>query len=325
MRIAEKAPTKVILCGEHFVVYGAPAIAFPTSVPNEVVLRERKGEGFEIESAGKSATAFPDGKAEGDPMLCNFLQLYWTLVEGARRKPGMRLCAKFVSHGAFKGMGNSASLATALARCLLRYSRRKMKQDEIFSLVQENEMRMHGGRASGIDARTVIAGKPQVFMKRFTPVRFNFNDAELCLPKGTVLMAVDTYAGNRESTSSMTAKFAKAHGINSRPDDVGEAERKKLAQEYGGIFNGILHELHAEGDARKLGRLMDGNEKLLRSVESTGIKAAISAARKAGALGAKLTGAGGEGGAVIALVQKKDARKLIAAEKKAGFRAFVVI
>jgi mevalonate kinase len=325
MRISATAPTKVILCGEHFVVYGAPAIAFHTSVPNEVILRERKGEGFEIESAGKIARALPDGRAEGDMMLRNFLQLYWTLVEGSRRTPGKKLHATFVSHGAFKGMGNSASLAAALARALLRYSKRKMKPEELFNLVQENEMRMHGGRASGIDARTVIAGRPQVFMKQFNPVRHDFRDAELCLPKGAVLLAVDTYAGSRESTSGMTAKFAKEHGIAKAPEGLDDAERKALSLEYVKIFGAILRELTAEGDAKKLGRLMDENERLLRSVESTGIKAAISAARKAGALGAKLTGAGGEGGAVIALAGKKDAAKIIKAEKKLGFRAFRVL
>ena len=325
MKLAARAPTKVILCGEHFVVYGAPAIAFPTAVPNEVILRDRKGEGFEIVSAGKTARAFPDGRAEGDPMLRNFLQLYWTLVEGARRKPGRKLRAEFVSHGAFKGMGNSASLATALARCLLRFSKRKMKQEELFSLVQENEMRMHGGRASGIDARTVIAGKPQVFMKRFAPVRYDFNDAELCLPEGTILIAIDTYKGARESTSGMTAKFAREHNIMKQPELLDDAERRKLSSAYGKIFGAILGELKEDGDAKKLGKLMDDNQKLLRSVESEGIRKAISAARKAGALGAKLTGAGGEGGAVIALATAKNARKLIAAEKKLGFRAFRVL
>ncbi|MFA6036193.1 MAG: hypothetical protein WC759_04515 [Candidatus Micrarchaeia archaeon] len=325
MRISATAPTKVILCGEHFVVYGAPAIAFPTAVPNEVVLRERKGEGFEIESAGRTAKALPDGRAEGDAMLRNFLQLYWTLVEGSRRKPGTKLHATFVSHGAFKGMGNSASLAAALARTLLRYSKRKKKPDELFNLVQENEMRMHGGRASGIDARTVIAGKPQVFMKKFAPVQHDFRDAELCLPKGAVLLAVDTYAGHREGTGNMTAKFAKEHGIVKAPEDLDDAERRALSTGYGRIFGAILGELKEEGDAKKLGRLMDENEKLLKSVESRGIKEAIAAARKAGALGAKLTGAGGEGGAVIALAWKKDAAKIIKSEKKLGFRAFRVL
>jgi mevalonate kinase len=307
------------------VVYGAPAIAFPASLRNEVILRERKGDGFEILSSGKKVWADSSGKVQGDRVLANFLQLFWTLVEEQARKPGTKLHADFVNHGAVKGMGNSAAFATALARCLLKYSKRKMKDDELFSLVQETEERVHGGRASGIDARTVIAGKPQIFMKKFAPVRYDFKDEEFELPKGTVLVAVDTYEGKRGSTSEMIALFAKKHKISKRPDDLDASERKMLAREYGAVFNGIVGELSADGNAKKLGRFMDDNQKLLDIVASDGIRKAVREARKAGALGAKLTGAGGEGGAVIALAEKKDAQKIIKAMKKIGFKAFVVL
>jgi len=323
MIITRKAPTKVIFCGEHFVVYGAPAIAFPTALPDEVKLAEEKGAGFEIVSGKRFAVGREGGIVEGDSMLSNYMQLFWSLA--GKMKKGRKLKAKFVNRGAIKGMGNSASFATALARCLLKYSKRKMTDDELFSLVQETETRMHGGRASGVDARTVIVGRPQMFMKRFNPLRYTFADADACLPKGTVLIVVDTYRGSRETTAETTARFARAHGILKRPEELSEEERRRLLKQYGKIFKKILGELKAGGDAARLGRLMDENQRLLASVSSKGIDETLGLARKAGALGAKLTGGGGEGGAVIVLAEKKKAGRIIAACKKAGFKAFVVL
>jgi mevalonate kinase len=270
--IRRKAPTKVILCGEHFVVYGAPAIAFPTNLPNEVKLSEEKGEGFEIISKERRAWAGADGKVEGDPMLSNYLPLFWSLV--GKMKKGRKLKAKFVNRGAITGRGNSASFATALARCLLKYSKRKMTDDELFNLVQETEMRMHGGRASGIDARTVIVGRPQIFMKRFNPLRHNFTDAEVCLPAGTVLIVVDTYKGSRETTAETTARFAKHHGILKKPHELTDDERRKLVEKYGKIFKRMLEELKAEGDAKKLLYLRERWARTAQSSPAAGAKAA---------------------------------------------------
>ncbi|VVC03012.1 Mevalonate kinase [Candidatus Burarchaeum australiense] len=330
MIITRKAATKIIICGEHFVVYGAPAIAFPTKITNEVRLSEERGpfplgrkEGFEIRSGKRRATAGADGRAEGEEDLKNFLQLFWTLAK--KRKAGTKLVAKFVNHGAVKGMGNSAAFATALARCLLKYSNRKMGEEELFNLVQEIEQRVHGGRASGIDARTVIAGRPQIFMKRFNPPKYEIADAELGLPNGTALIVIDTYKGSRQSTSETTAVFAEAHGIRAKPWELDDAGRTRLLEPYASVFKGMLAQLKPEGDAKKLGRHMDANQRLLASVSSKGIKEAVAIARDAGALGAKLTGGGGEGGAVIALAEKKKVGRIIAACKKAGFKAFAVL
>ena len=304
MIITRKAPTKVIFCGEHFVVYGAPAIAFSTNLHNEVRLSEEKGEGplsparflasekgadfrrsgntagehsfrsggmmplsaraesgrgpfplgrkegFEIISKERRKWASADGKANGGQMLENYLQLFWRIA--GKIKKGRKLKAKFFNRGAIKGMGNSASFATALARCLLKYSKRKMTDDELFNLVQETETRMHGGRASGIDARTVIVGRPQIFMKRFNPLRYTFADADACLPKGTVLIVVDTYKGSRESTAETTARFARAQGILKRPEELSDEERRKLLEAYGKVFKKILGELKADGDVERL-------------------------------------------------------------------------
>jgi mevalonate kinase len=79
------------------------------------------------------------------------------------------------------------------------------------------------------------------------------------------------------------------------------------------------------GDLRALGQLFDLNQMLLSGlfVSSTEIETLCQLARGAGALGAKLTGAGG-GGCVVALAET-DASPILAAWKEAGFEGFAAV
>jgi len=63
------------------------------------------------------------------------------------------------------------------------------------------------------------------------------------------------------------------------------------------------------GDLESLGDAMNVNHGLLAAagVSSPALDIAVDTLRRAGALGAKLTGAGGDGGAVVALFRKAPA------------------
>src|SRR5205807_3794173 len=82
--------------------------------------------------------------------------------------------------------------------------------------------------------------------------------------------------------------------------------------EVTGISNAVVKALHSEDDD-ELGSLMNRNHELLRQigVSTPGLERLVVVARKAGALGAKLTGAGG-GGCIIALCDDKKDRSNIA-------------
>jgi mevalonate kinase len=168
----------------------------------------------------------------------------------------------------------------------------------------------HGGRASGIDARTVSYGKPLVFTRSFSPPAFEGKEARFSLPEGCSLLVVDTFAGKKDGTSAMVEKFARGFGITAKPHEVGEGKRKEVREEYDGLWKKIV--LGLKPDGKTLGGLMNENHALLRErgVSSGGIEKAVSSALAAGALGAKLTGGGGEGGAVIVLCRKKEIARI---------------
>jgi mevalonate kinase len=79
------------------------------------------------------------------------------------------------------------------------------------------------------------------------------------------------------------------------------------------------------GDVRALGKLLDLNQMLLAGLllSTQEIESMCDAARESGALGAKLTGAGG-GGCVIALTEARaDAERVLRAWSELGRTGFV--
>jgi len=167
-----------------------------------------------------------------------------------------------------------------------------MTDDELFNLVQETETRMHGaGRVVWMHARH--RRQAADVHEALQPARYTFADADAGLPKGTVLIVVDTYKGSRETTAETTARFARAHDILKRPEELSDEERRKLLEQYGKIFKKILGELKARA-MRKAGQA-DGREpKAAGERFKQGHWRGLAIVRKAGALGAKLTGEAGK-------------------------------
>jgi mevalonate kinase len=169
----------------------------------------------------------------------------------------------------------------------------------------------HGGRASGIDAKTVSFGKPLIFQRSFSPEKFEGTPADFTLPSRCCLLLVDTNVGKKEGTKKMLEIFASQFGIAGTPAEAPEEKRKAVREEFAHLWEQIVASMKKPG-ASELGGLMGENHALLRArkMSSVGIEKAVSSALSCGALGAKLTGGGGEGGAVLALCKKADAGKV---------------
>ncbi|MEW6328591.1 MAG: hypothetical protein AB1468_00590 [Candidatus Micrarchaeota archaeon] len=326
-KTAASAPTKLILCGEHYVVYGARALAFATALRNRVELLEAEGEPcIEIRSRMGNAVVYESGKFIGAEILRGFGELFLQIL----RKNGFRLRktlrAKLLLSAAPKGMGNSASLGAALALTLYsHFGKKQPRFNDIFEAVQASEKIMHGGIPSGVDALSVIKGGFQVFRKKFDPAKVLFKDARVEFPRGVRVVVIDTCVGGMKSTTNeMVKKFARRNLARGRPEEIGETERKRITRPYDKLFAGIFCRLCWNGDARALGKLLNENHELLArsGMSSRGIERARKICLKNGAFGAKLSGAGGEGGAVISLVDAKKVNTVLRALKKEGFRAF---
>ncbi|NYZ74946.1 hypothetical protein H0O03_01655 [Candidatus Micrarchaeota archaeon] len=316
MKIVATAPTKIILCGEHAVVHGANAIAAPISFRNTITLDKRVGEPKFV----LHQPAAPDWHAElaangtitGTPVYHGLMRMAAQIL----REQGTSISEQGVLYTEFKfgfspkGTGNSASIAAAIASALYAYLKVKPSRQQLFDAIQTAEKEAHGN-PSGIDARTVISNCAQRFHKEWDSngnTKFFFEDADLKLPKGTKLLIIDSlHEGEKpQTTSEMVAIFSNYY-FKKGPTELNASERKRIADEFNPIVFKIESQLRENGDATLLGKYFNENHEMLRKtgVSSEAIEGARKTALDAGAFGAKLTGAGGRGGAVIALVAKE--------------------
>jgi len=162
MKIITSAPHKIILCGEHFVVYGAPALAAPTNNKSEVVLTSSKGDGKIIFESNLGRATYSKGIFRGNDAFKIFIPMIKSILSDAKELEE-DLEIKVINANVPKGMGSSSSIGIAIALALLTYLNKKYNEDDLFFYGQMVDEIAHGGKPSGIDARTISRGKPQKF------------------------------------------------------------------------------------------------------------------------------------------------------------------
>jgi mevalonate kinase len=322
--VVATAPGKAIIFGEHAVVYGRPAIAVPVTdvqATAEIIAGE-PGSGLWLVAADLPA---PDGAPGGhryrlrdapadDPLraivdlaLDAFLRnsAFTGYAEPADAgnhsiEPNLLITVTSTIPIA-RGLGSGAAVATAMARAIARYFGGSPQPGEISRLVYEVE-KLHHGTPSGID-NTVISYEQPVFFVR--------GEGIVRLSVGAVLSLVIADTGVASSTREV----------------VGDLRRRWQAQPeyYEGLFDEIgdiarLAKTAIErGDPRAVGHLMNENHELLKAlgVSSLELDTLVEAARAAGALGAKMSGAGW-GGNMLALVEPHRAPAVADALREAG-------
>jgi mevalonate kinase len=300
------APGKVILVGEHAVVYGRPAIAAPVwqCVATAVVQASTPGSGISI-SAVDIGRRFSLREADADEPLGVVVRLAMAHL-GVQEPPDLHieLHSDIPIAG---GLGSGAALSTALVRALFAYFGRVAEPAVVSAIVYESE-RFYHGAPSGIDNTVIAFGQPIWFIKG--------KAAEPFWP-GAPLTLVIADSGVRSPTKETVG--AVRH--------LWEQETARCEAIFDAIA-GLAQEARQaieQGDRRRLGQIFDANQALLESlgVSSPTLERLIEGARRAGALGAKLSG-GGRGGNIIALVEPERIEDVSAALKEAGAQRILV-
>lgn len=301
-RTVSSAPGKVILLGEHAVVYGTPAIAAPLCGVRAVatVTDAEPGSGVCIVAPDLDGRCSLTERPTTDDLAALQTTVRNTLHHVTGRSD-QDLCVTVRSEIPIaRGLGSGTAVATALVRAVSAHVGGALEAEEVSDLVLETERLLHG-TPSGIDNTVVAHERAVFFVKGREPA---FLDAG----EPVHLVIADT-------------------GLPSRTRDavLGVQHRWQLARsEYEAVFHDIgalverARDALGAGDVAELGRLMDANHALLRRLEvsSPELDRLVEAARAAGALGAKLTG-GGRGGAMIALAPD-GGDALVGALQRAG-------
>jgi mevalonate kinase len=296
------APGKVILFGEHAVVYGRPAIAAPvTQVRAKAMVsmdpKSRTGL-VKLQAPDIGLETTLDDLPENHPLAAVVLKAAAALQ--IRRIPACSI--KVISTIPIAGgMGSGAAVSVAILRAFSAALGHLLSDEQISQLVYEVEL-IHHGTPSGIDNTVITYAKPVYFMKG-EPIQTLRVKQPFTLVIGVT------------SVQSPTAEVV---------SDVRHAwETDKML--FDGLFDsagGIASRARScieDGHVEALGSLMDDNQVLLRQmgVSSPELEALIEAAHSAGALGAKLSGAG-RGGNMIALVAAETSDRVVTALKQAG-------
>jgi mevalonate kinase len=303
-----RAPGKVILFGEHAVVYGRPALAVPvTQVQAEAVVEPGEaGAGLTIAAADLGETiAMRDAPA--DHPLAAAARL--TLVKFGLGDPDWRVTVHSTIPIA-SGMGSGAAVSAAIVRALaaargqgsgVKGQDVAISPEEVSALVYEVE-RLHHGTPSGIDNTVVVYGQPVYFVRGQPPQTFHIGRPfMLAIADSGIASPTKVAVGDvRRAWEQEPLRF---EGLFDRVAAVVEAARSAMAA----------------GRPERLGPLMDENHALLQEigVSCPELDALVAAARGAGALGAKLSG-GGRGGNMIALVTEATASQVADALRAAG-------
>ena len=258
-----QAHSKIILIGEHAVVYGYPAISLPlleVEVTCRVVPATTPWRLFEEDTLSMAVYASLE---------------YLNIADAYIR------CQIDSAIPEKRGMGSSAAISIAAIRAVFDYFEAELPHDVLEILVNRAEMIAHMN-PSGLDAKTCLSDQPIRFIK-------NVGFEELAMDLSAYLVIADTgvYGHTREAIQVVESKGKEAlpflYALGELTQQAEEAIKARDAVMLGEILT------KAHGNLKEIG------------VSSLEADALVETALEHGALGAKMSG-GGLGGCIIALV-----------------------
>ena len=293
------SPGKIILFGEHGVVYGKPCLSAAISLKVAVSIEKSDSTKINEEQINEKKHAY----------ISKAIEKVW--------KGGNISILTFSQIPSASGLGSSAALTTACIASLLSMSGNFSIQEvakksfeveyEVQKMASPNDTSVcaHGG------VIYVSFKKEENFLWEIKREGRKWYIHSVNAPKMNFVVG---YTGTKSKTSFLIKKVEKFVRQSSFA--------KELMEEIEGIVIEGKKALE-RNDYVKLGELMDKNHKILHTIgaSSKEIEKMIDAAKRGGAYGAKLTGAGG-GGSIIAIGDKLE--KIVENIEKRGGTAFLV-
>jgi hydroxymethylglutaryl-CoA reductase len=293
---------KVLLAGEHAVVYGSHALAVPIPLATRAHVQNAQKKGVHL----LIPTWGVEGHLHQNDLQNSLHQSLWLILQRLDLADANIVLTVHADVPRAMGLGGSAALAVAVVRALSQHFTLNLTDEAVIALAFEAEKVAHG-TPSGVDNALATLGRPLLFRRgeppHITPLR--------------VQQDINLVVG-LSRTESLTAKTV--------------AQVRKAWQRNAKLYDGIFADIDSLAlqaaaamqahDLPLLGELMNVNHGLLNAlqVSTAELEELVDISRRHGALGAKLTGGGG-GGSMVALCGD-DPERCVQALQKAGYRAF---
>ncbi len=294
------APGKIILVGEHAVVYGRPAIAAPVWGVRAIatITDTAVGAGCTIVAPNINMRVRL-AHAAADHALALVTRLTLAKI-GIEREPNwlIEVHSELPIAG---GLGSGAALSAALVRAIFTHCQRQFDPADVNEIVFASEKIYHGN-PSGIDNTVISYGLPIWFVKGQAPQPFT---------PASPLTILIADSGIRSPTKETVSNVRTAWMANRDQYEVWFDEISSIAQ--------LARHAIEQGEVIQLGALLNQNHAVLQKLRlsSPVLDRLVNAATSAGALGAKLSG-GGRGGNVIAFVAANGEESIRKALLSAG-------
>ena len=298
---------KTILFGEHFVVYGLPAIASALGTYTTANVEVVEGKGWTVDDQRPATPGYKKMKYdEAMQSITNVIEHLKINVEN--QKLEITFAGDLI---AASGVGASAAQCTSLARALNDTFSLNLDDEKVNHAAYEGEKAYHG-TPSGIDNTASTYGGLIWFIKNLEGGK-NTMDL-LKSPKKMPLVIANS--GITASTTEVVADVRSLKEENPK-------RFEKIFNEYNQLAIEAKRAL-LEGDIITVAELMNKNHELLQEITVSGDinDKLVEIALNNGAIGAKMTGTG-RGGLVISLVETEIIQENVAgAIEKAGYDAW---
>lgn len=299
------APGKIILFGEHAVVYGRPALAVPvTQVHADVEVTDTDSAGIWIDAPDIDLHAELNTLPSDHPIAAVIHNLFFL----SRVSPFPTVNIKITSTiPVASGLGSGAAVTVALTRALSTHINYAMTDEQVNAFAYEIE-KLHHGTPSGIDNTVITYAKPVYFVKGQAIETFKVGQ-----PFTIVIGDTGVSAPTKESVGDVRKLW-----------EADKTKWESLFDKVGELVKEARNSIES-GKTKELGMLMNQNHTVLQelTVSSPELDKLVSAARTAGALGAKLSG-GGRGGNMIALVEPSQAEAVAQSLLDAGAKNTII-
>lgn len=281
-KITVSAPGKLLLFGEHAVVYGQPAIVSAVDKRLSIIVEEVTDSQIIINAPEAFDTRFIDA-----------ILSQYSITKGLRITTASAFSGKY-------GFGSSSAVTVALCKALSELMGKQLSDQELFQQAFKIISQVQG-TGSGVDIAASIFGGTIFYQKN--PLMI-----EPLAPDWNQIAFVVGYSGIKANTVEIIRELKQKH-------DKEPEKFAKIMNAIGSLVNQAKESL-TENDWERVGKYMNFNQEYLRDlgVSNQKLEDMILAAKKSGAFGAKLSGAGG-GDSIIALVamdKKTDVENAIA-------------